>query len=261
MHTGLRPSELVEMSVKEHDNILAKRTLKIPTKKRRKIIAPKRSFPLLLNAATVVHRYLIARTTYCETLKGAGGEPNPGDAFFLTLDGEPIKKSSLEKDFERLADEAGYKDVQACLSMFRHRFITYEVTAHLKEFIDKSGKSRQMMTDIDYESILKRVAVKTGHGSIQSLWHYIDLAWEELGVWGSVDKAIARLHAADQLFADLLALQHETESLGNRQANRKIDLQQIANRLGEIISIAKEDIETHELHGKHLSMLTGSCDR
>lgn len=251
MHTGLRPSELMEMSVKEHDGILTTRTLKIPTKKRRKINAPKRSFPIMLNAATVVHRYLIARTTYCETLKGSGGEPNPGDAFFLTLDGVPLKKASLEKDFERLADEAGYKDVQACLSMFRHRFITYEVTAHLKEFIDKSGKSRQMMTDIDYESILKRVAVKTGHGSVQSLWHYIDLAWEELGVWGSIDKAIARLHAADQLFADLLALQHETETLGNRQANRTIDLQQIADRLGEIISIAKQDIEIHEMHGAH----------
>ena len=251
MHTGLRPSELVEMNVGEHGNILATRTLKIPTKKRRKIKAPMRSFPILLNAATVIHRYLIARTTYCETLQGAGGEPKPGDSFFLTLDGEPIKKSSLEKDFERLTEDAGYKDVQACLSMFRHRFITYEVTVHLKEFIENAGKSRQMMTDIDYESILKRVSAKTGHGSVQSLWYYIDLAWEELGVWGSIDKAIARLHAADQLFADLLALQHDIEILGNRHANKNIDLEQIADRLGEIISIAKQDIEVHELHGKH----------
>ena len=254
MHTGLRPSELVEMGVKEHDDILTTRTLKIPTKKRRKINAPKRSFPILFNAATVVRRYLISRATYCESLKSSGAEPNHGDAFFLTLDGDPIKKSSLEKDFERLANEAGYKDVQACLSMFRHRFITYEVTVHLKEFIDNSGKSRQMMTDIDYESILKRIAAKTGHGSIQSLWHYIDLAWEELGVWGSIDKAIARLQAADQLFADLLALQHETETLGNRQANRKIDLRRISDRLGEILSTAKQDIGIKELHGKQKTL-------
>jgi site-specific recombinase XerD len=252
LHTGLRPSELVEMSVSEHASILTTQTLKLPTKKRRKIVAPIRSFPILLNAATVVHRYLIARSTYCETLKGAGGEPNPGNSFFLTMNGEPIKKSSLEKDFERLAADAGYKDVQVCLSMFRHRFITYEVTAHLKEFIKNSGKSRQMMTSVDYESILKRVATKTGHGSVDSLWHYIDLAWEELGVWGSIDKAIARLHASDQLFADLLSLQYETEALGNRQRNRKIDLKKIADRLGEIIAIAKQDIEVHELHGKHL---------
>ena len=99
--------------------------------------------------------------------------------------------------------------------------------------------------------LLLLLSAKTGHGSVDSLWHYIDLAWEELGVWGSIDKAIARLHAADQLFADLLGLQHETETLGKRQANKKIDLKQIADRLGEIISVAKQDIEVHELHGKH----------
>jgi len=249
MHTGLRPGELVEMDVNEHEEILKTRALKIPTKKRRKIVAPKRHFPILLNAATVVHRYLIARAKYCESLKGAGGEPNPGNAFFLTLTGNPIKKASLEKDFERLAVEAGYKDVQVCFSMFRHRFITYEVTAHLKEFIDKSGKSRQMMTDIDYESILKRVATKTGHASVESLWHYIDLAWAEMGVWGSIDKAIARLHAADQLFADLLSLQHDIEAMEKRQANKIINLQQIIERLGEIISISKDYIDIREVHG------------
>lgn len=251
MHTGLRPSELVEMSVKAHSNVLTTRTLKLPTKKRRKITAPIRSFPILLNAATFVHRYLVSRTAFCETLQGVGEEVNTCDAFFLTMEGKPIKKASLEKDFERLATYAGYKNVQVCLSMFRHRFITYEVTAHLKEFIDNSGKSRQMMTDIDYESILKRVSAKTGHGSVKSLWYYIDLAWEELGVWGSIDKAIARLHAADQLFSDLLALQHETDILSNRPRDRKIDVKQIIDRLGEIISIARQDIEVQEMHGKH----------
>lgn len=251
-HTGLRPSELVEMSFSAHMNILTTLVLKIPTKKRRKIKALIRSFPILLNAASVVHRYMIARMTYCEPLKSAGGEPNPGDAFFLTTDGEPIKKSSLEKDFERLAEHAGYKGVQACLSMFRHRFITYEVIVHLKEFMGNSDKTRQIMTDNDYQSILKRVAAKTGHGSIESLWHYIDLAWEELEVWGSIDKAIERLHAADQLYSDMLTLQHDIETSGNRQANNKIDIQQITARLGEIISSAKQDIDVNELQQKFL---------
>lgn len=252
MHTGLRPSELVEMSVKDHEDILTTKALKIPIKKRRKVNAPMRSFPIRLDAATVVFRYLASRTTYCEALKNAGVEPAPGVAFFLTLEGEPIKKTSLEKDFERLAGQAGYKDVQACLSMFRHRFITYEVVAHLTEFIEKSGKTRQMMTDIDYESILKRVAAKTGHGSVQSLWHYIDLAWEELGVWGATDKALARLHAGDQLFTDLLALQFELESLGKRRPPKTLAQRHshFIDRLGEILAAAKQDIEVQELHGK-----------
>lgn len=243
MRTGLRPSELVQMSVKDHDNILTTRVLKIPTKKRRKLAAPIRSFPILMDAATVVYRYLLSRTTYCDALRKSGTDPAPGAAFFLTLEGEPILKTSLEKDFERLAAHAGYKDVQACLSMFRHRFITYEVTVHLKEFIDKSGKSRQMMTDIDYESILKRVSAKTGHESVQSLWHYIDLAWEELGVWASTDKALERLHAFDQLFTDGLLLKHQLESSGKRLPK---ELQPFLDRLTEILTSAREHIKGYE---------------
>jgi len=238
--TGMRPAELVEMRVEDHQDILKTRTLKIPTKKRRKVTAPMRSFPMLLDAAATIYRYLLSRATYCDALKQAGMEPEPGTAFFLTLGGKPIKKTSLEKDFERLAELAGYKDVQACLSMFRHRFITYEVTVHLKEFMDKSGKSRQMMTDIDYESILKRIADKTGHGAVQSLWHYIDLAWEELGVWASTDKVLARLHAFDQLFTDGLQLKHELEASGKRLPK---ELQPFLDRLTEILASAKEHIE------------------
>lgn len=243
MRTGLRPSELVQMSVKDHENILTIKILKIPTKKRRKVTAPLRRFPILLDAATVVYRYLLSRSTYCDALNKVCIEPVPGDAFFLTLEGKPIKKTSLEKDFERLAAQAGYKDVQACLSMFRHRFITYEVTVHFKEFIDKSGKSRQMMTDIDYESILKRVAAKTGHGSVQSLWHYIDLAWEELGVWAGTDKALARLQAFDQLFTDGLLFKHELESSGKRFPK---ELKHFLDRLGEILAFAKEHVEGYD---------------
>jgi site-specific recombinase XerD len=240
MRTGLRPSELVQMSVMDHEDILKTRTLKIPTKKRRKITAPIRHFPILLDAASVIYRYLLSRTSFIDALKKLGIEPSPSTAFFLTLEGKPIKKASLEKDFERLVALAGYKNVQACLSMFRHRFITYEVTVHLKEFIDKSGKSRQMMTDVDYESILKRVAEKTGHRSVQSLWHYIDLAWEELGVWAGTDKALARLHALDQLFADGLQLKHELESSGRRLP--KV-LQPFLDRLREVLAPAKEYME------------------
>lgn len=247
MRTGMRPSELVQMSVKDHEDILKTRTLKIPTKKQRKVKAPMRHFPILLDAATVIYRYLLSRSTYCDALKLAGVEPDPGTAFFLTFEGKPIQKTSLEKDFERLVAFAGYKDIQACLSMFRHRFVTYEVTVHLKEFIEKSGKSRQMMTDIDYESILKRIADKTGHGSVQSLWHYIDLAWEELGVWASTDKVLARLHAFDQLFTDGLQLKHELEASGRRLPK---ELQPFLDRLTEILAPAKEHIGGDEADGK-----------
>ena len=104
-----------------------------------------------------------------------------------------------------------------------------------------------MMTDIDYESILKRVADKTGHGSVQSLWHYIDLAWEELGVWASTDKALARLHAFDQLFVDGLQLKHELEASGKRLPK---ELQPFLDRLSDILAPAKEYIQGDEVAKK-----------
>lgn len=96
------------------------------------------------------------------------------------------------------------------------------------------------MTNKDYESILKRVATKTGHGSVESLWHYIDLAWKEINIWGGVDNAIARLHAADRLFEELLALKREMEVLKTPSA--KDLLPTIIARLDEIIKSNKFDL-------------------
>ncbi|CAE6752833.1 hypothetical protein R69776_03007 [Paraburkholderia nemoris] len=240
--TGLRPSEMVEIDVKKHRDILHSKIILIPTKKRRRERAPLRSFPITLKDATVFQRYLIARTRYCSALECAGQDAASSDALFLSVDGTAVKKSSLERDFSRLVTAAGFHDVQTCFSMFRHRFITYEVIVHLKEFMTLSGKTSQLMTHTDYESILKRVSVKTGHGSVKSLWHYIDLAWEEINVWGGVDKAIERLHAADRLHDELLNLKRELETMKRSTATAKL-IGTITGKIAQIINSGKQDIE------------------
>lgn len=245
MRTGLRPSEMIEISVKEHEDILHSKRILIPTKKRRRAIAPVRSFPITLNDALVFFRYLTARTKYLAVLGRTGQDIAESDALLLTLGGRSIKKYSIQRDFKHLVEAAGYKDVQACFSMFRHRFITYEVVSHLKEFMSSSGKTAQIMTDTDYESILKRVSVKTGHGSVQSLWHYIDLAWKELDVWCNVDKAINRLHAADRFSDELMELNYELKTT-SALATKKQLLQKIENltkSFEEILKSAKQDID------------------
>ena len=100
-----------------------------------------------------------------------------------------------------------------------------------------SGKTRQIMTDSDYRSILRRVATKTGHGREESLWHYIDLAWGELNVWGGIDAAIARYHAADHLFSDLLNLKSSLSELSNSSGADVVDV--ISKKLSEILESAK----------------------
>ena len=240
--TGLRPSEMVEINIADHYDILKTKRIIIPTKKRRKEIAPKRSFPITLKDSATFKRYLTVRERFLTHLEEKGIQVE--QSLFLGSDGKSIKKGSLEKDFSRLVKACGYEDVQACFSMFRHRFITYEVIVHLKEFMSGSGKTRQIMTDADYRSILKRVSTKTGHGSEESLWHYIDLAWDELDVWGNIDKTLERLHAADRLYEELLELRYDALNSTHLSTQQVID--KVTDRLSEIVSYTNKSIKREE---------------
>ena len=243
--TGLRPAEMVDISVQDHLHVLKKKIFRIPIKKRRADPPPLRSFPVVLQDATTFLRYLTARSKFVKAIKDDGVCLANEDSLFIGVNGEAVKKTSLERDFARIVKSAGLKGVDACFSMFRHRFITYEVIVHLKAFMNKQEKGRHMMTREDYESILKRVATKTGHASVDSLWHYIDLAWEEIDVWGNVDRAIERFHAADRFFDELLALKLDVQSCHN--ATAKSIIANVVDRLGQIIGSNKPMLMDYSL--------------
>ena len=69
------------------------------------------------------------------------------------------------------------------------------VALHLSQFMDKNPlKSRHIMTDSDYRTILTKVSKFTGHKNTESLFHYIDLAWEKLGIFSDVYEIRACSH-------------------------------------------------------------------
>jgi hypothetical protein len=234
--TGLRPAEMIELPLKENAALLQTKRLIIPTKKRRKALDPLRSVPITLKDAAIFQRYLIARDNYIDQRQRSYPNYRAPDVLFLSAEGKAVKKTSLEKDFERLVMACGYTDVQACFSMFRHRYVTYEVIVHLKEFMGSAGKTRRLMTDSDYRSILKRIATKTGHGSEESLWHYIDLAWEEMDVWANVDRNLERLQAADRFYGELLDLRHSLHMDPPPSAVQILDV--VSERLAAILTNA-----------------------
>lgn len=239
--TGLRPEELHEIPLVENQNILKTKCIIIPTKKRRKREAPRRSFRIEGADARKFSRYIRARTYFIDILKNDNSDYQPPDQILLGREGEEIRKESIRKDFDRLVKDAGYADVKTCLSMFRHRFITREVIVYFKEFMSSSNKTRAMITDADYRSILKRIATKTGHGSEESLWHYIDLAWDEMGVWGNAEKGIQQLHAVDRLREDLLELKQSLKQNQKYTVEQMLDY--MTESLGDIIDEAKGYLE------------------
>lgn len=241
--TGLRPEELHEIPLSDNLDVLTQKCIIIPTKKRKKQIAPMRSFRIEGSDARKFNRYLRVRSKFITFLVSENTTYLPPDQILLGREGQPIKKESIRKDFDRLVRDAGYADVKTCLSMFRHRFITREVIVYFKEFMTNTAKTRAMITDADYRSILKRIATKTGHGSEESLWHYIDLAWEEIGVWGNAEKGIQQLHATDRLREELIELRRSLKE------NPKYTVDQMADymtqKLGEIIGDARGYLDSN----------------
>lgn len=239
--TGLRPEELHEIPLDKNNNVLKEKCIVIPTKKRKKQIAPLRSFRIEGVDARKFNRYLRARNQFIDFLENQNSGYRAPNQILLGREGEAVKKESIRKDFDRLVNGAGFSEVKTCLSMFRHRFITREIIVYFKEFMTNTNKTRAMITDADYRSILKRIATKTGHGSEESLWHYIDLAWDEMGVWGNAEKGVQQLHAVDRLREDLRELQRSLKQSPRCTVDQVIDY--VTNGLEDVINDTRGYLE------------------
>jgi site-specific recombinase XerD len=181
--TGARPGELALLKLSQNEDCYSSGTIVLTTLKRRRSIDRR----IKLQPGVAMRLAVFISVDRAKLLKRLGISGN--DRIFLTLDGGEMVARSLSSEFGRLRQIAGLGDYQACMSMFRHRFITKQVAIHLGIYLSKENKAKEMMTDADYRSILKKVATITGHGNEESLLHYLDLAWEELGVFDRVEVA------------------------------------------------------------------------
>ncbi|USX15337.1 hypothetical protein NHH88_05990 [Oxalobacteraceae bacterium OTU3CAMAD1] len=190
--TGLRPGEMILLKAQDLGAAICSEKksvgiLSLPTLKRRRIDPPRRPFVLFAPQIEQLRRYLAGRRDWMEACAQHSGRPCITDALFLGTKpggyGAGISLSALEKDFAELCVDAGLSEQQTCFSMFRHRFITQEVRLLLKEFKLKNTK---VIADSDYRAILERVRAKTGHADVRSLWHYIELAEKEDGLFTDI---------------------------------------------------------------------------
>jgi len=184
--TGLRPQELITIPCSNNVASLRKSQLILPTLKGR--IDSKnnmRTIPIPRSLAMKTEIFINSyRKKLIERLLAAGiiqSEKDVDNVIYLNSEsGKEVLPDAAYQEFRRLTVRAGIKQ-KNCQKMFRHRFITNMVKLHFISFMDKNPlKTRHIITDSDYRTILRKVAGFTGHKSVDSLWHYIDLAWEEL---------------------------------------------------------------------------------
>jgi hypothetical protein len=244
--TGLRPGEMHLMSVHKNYNSLRDPSpfLLLPTLKQRKLNPPLRKFYITRNDAPRFLIYFKARSDWFNFSKSRNPSIEENDAMFLSTEsgnlGMPISKSGIEKDFGRLCNLAGFSDQQICFSMFRHRFITELVLFHLKEL----GLQRQGTANADFRVVLEKVRERTGHRSIDSLWVYINFAYDFDGIFSAVEQAILRINSAEELSHDLILLRREIQE-GNMVEQSGIEVcDKVIDRISTIIYRAKNVILT-----------------
>jgi len=194
--TGARPGELARLKVSENINCYKSGSLILTTLKRRRDIdrTIKLQPEVAIRLVTFIEKH---RRQVLDHISSAGLTAAPSDRVFIGVHGNPLSERSLESEFVRISSRAGLADFQSCMSMFRHRFITKQISIHLRAYLGATSKRREFFTDADYRTILKKVATITGHSNEVSLMHYIDLAWSELNYENQIDTAQAIDHSIE----------------------------------------------------------------
>ena len=160
------------------------------------------------------------------------------DVLYLNSEnGKEVLPDAAYQEFRRLTVRAGIKQ-KNCQKMFRHRFITNMVKLHLIGFMDKNPlKTRHIVTDSDYRTILKKVTAFTGHKSPDSLMDYIDLAWEELDAFSYTYEVKELQDRLKSVFYITNELKGDLNTLSKKQLNNST-VEKLNLKLNEIQELA-----------------------
>lgn len=247
--TGARPGELARLSVEENLDCFTRGVIVIPTLKRRGVVIPSRKIPIDKSVAIKIQVFIQKyRSTLLKALTSNGVCAKPKDRILIgCVKGSPIPEASLTKEFCRIVEKAGIEQ-RACMSMYRHRFITNMVRIHLEAFLSETpNRRRKLMTEADYRTILRRVCVFTGHKSEESLFHYIDWVWDEMGAFDYVEPALELVRALD---AGVVAINSLRTDLSEKTKEREELIQSIDNELRSIRERTLAAINSAESHSR-----------
>lgn len=233
--TGLRPGELNAIPLHLNYTPIDDRTIRIPTLKTREKIPPIREFRLSLEDAIDLTIYIQARRDFLAHL-------NLSDLtcpyFLLGLTGNLIETRSIARDFRRICELSGLINVQACLSMFRHRFITTQIAYEICRELKRDISQKDLWQEAVQRSILSKVAKLTGHKKPMSLKSYYNDAYAN-----AISQTFNK--SPDQSLSLIVALQCSINKLSKlptafSDINIVREISQMEKTLSELKSIASD---------------------
>ncbi|MBD9502183.1 hypothetical protein IB256_15445 [Pseudomonas sp. PDM17] len=200
---GLRPAELVLLDTTDNQSIQKTLILKIPTKKtRNRHEAPLRELLISTTDAFRISRYLDTRLKLLDEILKKNRRATCTTKMLVGLSGNELKAGTLVKEMSRISKRTTFPTAKCCLSMYRHRFITRDILVSLHHII-QDHPHNLLSTDATIEAVLRRTAQKTGHRSLESLWDYVELAWEGYNLFTGADKALSLRYELDGLTSEL----------------------------------------------------------
>jgi site-specific recombinase XerC len=223
--TGARRGEIALITVASvHDaQAMSHPMLRIPTLKKRGDGNQHRYVPLCRADLAFFQQYadVHRRSAIRRHLRGA---PDHGLLLINGRNGQALATNTITDEVRKLAKAAGIEE-KACPHMFRHRFITKLFVALIEHhaLVTKDDFRRLLISS---EQLKTKIAEWTDHASMESINHYIDLAFDEIGEYkriydlvgvgivldafaGTIEAEMQAVHAGEQplLILDRLRVQ------------------------------------------------------
>lgn len=228
----IRISDIID-AVKTGQGKLVLFTAKRYDQKKRLVPIPKPTLDAILSFIEIKRKLHIQRL-----IKNKVILQDP-DWLFVNDRGRQLNVETITQDIARLRKIAKIPE-KATAHMLRHRWITIQVLERLKAYIGK-----KLPMDVA-TTILTKVASMTGHKNIGSLWIYIDLAFEEMGIWDTAGSVINMRLNAEAAHRELCEIRnmHKDGSNLTKEEIKHVDqlLYDLLNNINPKITVPNKEI-------------------
>lgn len=199
--TGVRREELTWIRSEDvFDAVSNGGRLAVRTSKRKG--NPYREIPVSIDTLSVIVEYIeVSREIQIRKLKRKHRDFQDQGWAFCSRIGSRLAPSSISQLFSDLRSEAGITE-RVSAHMLRHRYITLQVMARLRSLNHGGAIGVEALT-----TVLSKVASLSGHSSLESMWRYVDWAYDELEIEFNDSTAVDEeaLGVLDRLLKEAMA--------------------------------------------------------
>ncbi|HHM6401418.1 TPA: tyrosine-type recombinase/integrase [Pseudomonas aeruginosa] len=242
--TGIRREELTWIRVSDVLGASADRKLPVRTSKRKG--NPYRLIPISEETIRMLSEYIdVTRAVQVRKLKRRKTGFEDQGWLFCTREGLKMAPSTVSQLFSDLRAEAGLTE-RVSAHMLRHRYITLQVMARLRSLIGRGSIGVEALT-----TVLSKIASLSGHSSLDSMWRYVDWAYEGLEI-----EYNDSVNVAGEALSVIESLMGEAQTSANRALAESLSIVREALTQLNTKSYELPSVVAHSLRGS----ATQSCD-